>query len=201
MDMTASPATSLRILGEQDQLAFLECCRLTGGGVPWPSSLEDARFRITHLLRQYRDGRVVPLVITQDGAGYCGHLLLDRNPPPNHGHASLGIWIDPQHQHRGLGTAAVRLACRDAFAHDAHLQRIDALCLPDNRAMARVLERNGFANVASLPAQQFANGRFRAMDLWILQRPHAAVSDTQPACGGGWASPGLDRAASCPRDP
>lgn len=176
--MTSIADLHLRILGEQDRMAFLECCRLTGGGVPWAGDLEDARVQIATLLRHHRDGRVVPLVITEGNGPYCGHVLLDRNLPPNHGHASLGIWIDPQHQGRGLGTAAVQRTCAEAFAHDPHLQRIDAMCLPENGAMARVLERSGFTLCARLPAQQFHQGRFCDMDLWILLRPGRDVSDT-----------------------
>jgi ribosomal-protein-alanine N-acetyltransferase len=57
--------------------------------------------------------------------------------------ATLGYWIDHEHNGKGYATEAVKLATRFAF-DTAHLHRVQAGTLLHNIASQRVLEKAGF---------------------------------------------------------
>lgn len=57
--------------------------------------------------------------------------------------ASLGYWMGASHAGKGVMSGAVRAMTRHAFRH-FRLERIEAACLPENRASIRVLEKAGF---------------------------------------------------------
>jgi [ribosomal protein S5]-alanine N-acetyltransferase len=57
--------------------------------------------------------------------------------------ATLGYFIDKDHNGRGHGCEAVALACEFAFTAAA-LHRVQAAVMPRNRASARLLTKNGF---------------------------------------------------------
>jgi [ribosomal protein S5]-alanine N-acetyltransferase len=56
---------------------------------------------------------------------------------------TLGYWMGERHAGRGTMTAAVKIANRFAF-QDLGLRRIEAACLPTNKASIRLLEKAGF---------------------------------------------------------
>ena len=56
---------------------------------------------------------------------------------------TLGYWMGERHAGRGIMTAAVKIANRFAF-QDLGLRRIEAACLPTNKASIRLLEKAGF---------------------------------------------------------
>ena len=56
--------------------------------------------------------------------------------------ASVGYWVDAEHQGRGLASAATQYACDQALARGLH--RVEAGTLVHNVASQRVLERCGF---------------------------------------------------------
>jgi ribosomal-protein-alanine N-acetyltransferase len=56
---------------------------------------------------------------------------------------TLGYWIGQSFAGRGLATAAVRALVGYAF-DDLNLHRVEAACVPTNRASRRVLEKSGF---------------------------------------------------------
>ncbi len=57
--------------------------------------------------------------------------------------ATISINIAPEHRQRGLGTALILVACREAVASGAATQ-IRALIKPDNTASQRAFQRAGF---------------------------------------------------------
>jgi ribosomal-protein-alanine N-acetyltransferase len=57
--------------------------------------------------------------------------------------ASLGYWMGQAHASKGIMTAAVRAVLPFAFGH-LGLHRVEAACLPSNRASIRLLEKVGF---------------------------------------------------------
>lgn len=57
--------------------------------------------------------------------------------------ATLGYWIGAPYAGKGLMTEAVRVV-RPFVFDELRLHRLEASCLPNNVASARVLERNGF---------------------------------------------------------
>ncbi|MBX9802055.1 MAG: GNAT family N-acetyltransferase [Caulobacteraceae bacterium] len=70
---------------------------------------------------------------------------------------TLGYWIGQPFAGRGLATAAVRAMVDWAF-DDLHLHRVEAACVPDNRASRRVLEKTGFVLEGQARAYLKING-------------------------------------------
>lgn len=102
-------------------------------------------------LGRHADGTCVPRVIL-DGAGeVVGRITLNgivRGPFLS---CSVGYWVSPTHNGRGLATAAVRDIKRVAFA-ELGLHRIQAETLLHNVRSQRVLEKNGFVRIGLAPA-------------------------------------------------
>jgi RimJ/RimL family protein N-acetyltransferase len=79
----------------------------------------------------------------------CGSLSL--RPREDGRSAELGYWVGVEHWGQGIGTEAVRLACRLAFHHLGH----EVLCaevFAGNERSMRLLESLGFSrSAASIP--------------------------------------------------
>jgi ribosomal-protein-alanine N-acetyltransferase len=56
---------------------------------------------------------------------------------------TLGYWIGAKYAHQGYMTAAVRAVIPFVF-DSLELHRLEAACLPSNRASIKLLERTGF---------------------------------------------------------
>jgi RimJ/RimL family protein N-acetyltransferase len=93
------------------------------------------------------------------------------------GTAELDYWIAVPFWGRGIATAAVRLAVTLAFA-GLRLQVVESVCLEENPASGRVLEKAGFTEVesgthADRYGSRFAKRSFRRFRLqretWIAQ--------------------------------
>jgi RimJ/RimL family protein N-acetyltransferase len=139
---------------------------LDGGGLPQIRTVDDARQLLLQLATPPRTFQMVLWIVTDDSDEFRGHVILDRNLPPNHGHASVGLWIDSRWQRQGFGTQALGLALQDVARHDAWIRRIDGICVPANAAMRRVFMKCGFRSVAILPGQQLIGTRYVDMELW-----------------------------------
>ena len=83
--------------------------------------------------------------------------------------ASLGYWVDVDHQGRGIATAAVALAVDAGFA-ELGLHRVEAGTLRHNVASQAVLQRNGFVRIGVAPAYLHIAGRWQ--DHVLFQRVH-----------------------------
>lgn len=81
--------------------------------------------------------------------------------------ASLGYWMGTPYAGRGLMTDAVRAAVPFAFA-TLRLNRLEAACLPGNRASARVLEKVGFRLEGRARRYLKIDGRWQDHDLFAL---------------------------------
>ncbi len=57
--------------------------------------------------------------------------------------ASLGYWIDHEHEGRGLMSEALQLTLELCFSH-LNLHRVQASCLPQNKRSKNLLLKNGF---------------------------------------------------------
>jgi ribosomal-protein-alanine N-acetyltransferase len=80
--------------------------------------------------------------------------------------ATLGYWLDAAVKGQGLMTEAVGRLCTYA-QDDMGLHRLQAGCLPENRASHRVLEKNGFH------AEGIARGYVKINGVW---RDHVIFS-------------------------
>jgi ribosomal-protein-alanine N-acetyltransferase len=74
--------------------------------------------------------------------------------------ATLGYWIGAPYARRGHMTRAVAAAVGFGFS-SLRLHRIEAACIPNNVASARVLERNGFQKEGFARAYLRINGAWR----------------------------------------
>jgi ribosomal-protein-alanine N-acetyltransferase len=81
--------------------------------------------------------------------------------------ASIGYWIGAPHVGRGLMTDAMSAAVRFAFVR-LGLNRLEAACLPNNLASARVLEKNGFKREGRARRYLRINGQWQDHDLFAL---------------------------------
>ena len=93
--------------------------------------------------------------------------------------AALGYWLGRPHSGRGHMTAAVRAITGFAF-DELKLHRLEAACLPDNRASIGVLERSGFVREGIARRYLKINGRWQDHLLFAL-----LGDDPRPAEGRG----------------
>lgn len=113
---------TLRPLDEGD-LEALVAILARPGVREWWSSLED---------REHTEGGLrsdgCAFVIEVDGA-IAGWLGFSEENERDHRHASLDIFLSPEHQGRGLGPSALRLAARWLFDERGHHRAtIDPAC-------------------------------------------------------------------------
>jgi ribosomal-protein-alanine N-acetyltransferase len=73
--------------------------------------------------------------------------------------ASVGYWVDADHQGRGLASGAVEFVCAQAQGRGLH--RVEAGTLLDNDASQRVLERCGFEYYGTAPRFLFIRGAWQ----------------------------------------
>jgi ribosomal-protein-alanine N-acetyltransferase len=78
--------------------------------------------------------------------------------------ASLGYWVDAEHQGRGLATGAVELTC--LRARERGLHRVEASTLLANAVSQRVLERCGFELYGLAPRYLFIDGAWQDSRLY-----------------------------------
>ena len=95
--------------------------------------LEDAR----------RDRRYAFGIVSREDDRIVGRIAMSNVARGAWQNATLGYYVDGRRNGRGIGTEAVGLVIRFAFAH-VGLHRLQAGVLPQNIASARVLEKNGF---------------------------------------------------------
>ena len=122
------------------------------------------RAAIEEALAQYEQGRNLPYVIVEDGAGIVGRITLNgivRGPFLS---CSVGYWVSQSVTGRGVATAALREIIGVAFGA-LGLHRIQGETLLDNVASQRVLERNGFARIGMAPAYLKIAGRWQYFNL------------------------------------
>ncbi len=73
--------------------------------------------------------------------------------------ASVGYWVDAEHQGRGLASGAVEHACQ--AGRQTGLHRVEAGTLLHNTASQRVLERSGFTYYGTAERFLFIDGSWQ----------------------------------------
>jgi ribosomal-protein-alanine N-acetyltransferase len=81
-------------------------------------------------------------VILKDSGEFVGTCGVDVNYAPEHTRAELGYVLSRDHWGRGLMPEAVRAVIRFGFGC-IELNRIQARCIAENTASARVMEKAG----------------------------------------------------------
>ena len=133
------------------------------------ASIDDARdFIATRLERQAR-GEPAPwaLVLKIEGrvVGDCGFTSW----VPRHNRAEIAYNLARPLWGRGLMPEAVRRAV--AFGFEViGCNRIEARCLPENAASARVLEKAGMTCEGVIREQMYVKGAYRSLRLYSILR-------------------------------
>jgi ribosomal-protein-alanine N-acetyltransferase len=108
-----------------------------------------------------------PFLIFRDNGVLVGGLTLGQIRRSVVQSGTLGYWIGAPHTRQGLMTAAVRAIIGYGFT-TLRLHRIEASCLPNNRASIRLLERTGFTNEGYARAYLRINGAWQDHLLFAL---------------------------------
>jgi ribosomal-protein-alanine N-acetyltransferase len=113
---------------------------------------------ISDLIRQGKDGRALPFVVTWDGE-MVGQLTVTGITWGSARWAQVGYWIDERHAGRGIITTAVAMACDHCLAMGLH--RIEIAIRPENAASLRIVEKLGFDTIGLAPRYLHINGAWR----------------------------------------
>ena len=121
-------------------------------------------------LEQHRLGAAVPLAVLDEAGRLVGTMNLQSIIRGALQSCSVGYWLAPPAQGRGLATAALREAVAMAFA-DLRLHRVQAETLLHNVRSQRVLERVGFVRFGEAPEFLRIAGRWQDCALYQLLTP------------------------------
>ncbi len=102
--------------------------------------------------------------VLTSGADVVGRVNLNNVVLGVFRSASLGYWVDRDHQGRGLATAAVRHAVEGAGARRLH--RVEAGTLLHNTASQKVLLRAGFEHFGTARGYLFIAGAWQDHHLY-----------------------------------
>lgn len=140
----------------------------------WPSNdLTRAAFRgrIKRYWRDIENDSAYPFFIFSAGERQLlGALTLSNVRRGVAQTASLGYWIGAPFARQGLMTSAIGLAMGFAFDH-LQLHRVEAACLPGNRASIALLKRCGFE------PEGLAKSYLKIAGLWQDHLLFARLSD------------------------
>ena len=140
------------------------------------------RRRIRHYQREVREERGYAFFIFDEpNKSLLGGATLSNLRRGVSQSVSLGYWIGAPYARRGHMSAALDALLPFAF-EGLRLHRIEAACLPDNAASARVLTRAGFDRVGLARSYLQINGRWQDHILFSL-------------AAGDWQRQRLDRRA------
>jgi [ribosomal protein S5]-alanine N-acetyltransferase len=160
----------------QDYSAWAELRALSRQHLtPWePQWTRDelARSTFRRRLRQYQrelrdDHGYAYLIFSEADGGLLGGLNVSNVRRGIAQAASIGYWMGAPHAGRGLMTETVRAAVQFAFT-TLGLHRLEAACLPNNIASARVLEKAGFKREGRARRYLKINGQWQDHDLFAL---------------------------------
>ncbi|GAB6876810.1 GNAT family N-acetyltransferase [Thermaerobacter litoralis] len=132
-------------------------------------SLEDSRTFVEAVVRAYRDDRNAPWAMVLRETGRVIGTVDFVAWAPQHARAELGYAMGRAYWGRGLMTEAVRTLIDYGFSRMG-LNRIEARCIPENRASARVMEKAGMRYEGLLREVMFSKGRFVDLCLYAILR-------------------------------
>lgn len=120
--------------------------------------------------RSIANGSAVPLfLIRREDQVFVGAITLDniRRGPAQAG--TLGYWVGAPYARQGYMHEAIAGVLHHAFDH-LDLSRIEAACLPENRASRGLLEKCGFKYEGVAQSYLQINGRWRTHVLYAALR-------------------------------
>lgn len=126
---------------------------------PWQhyTSLDEAKADLDEFLGAYAQGELGAFGIEHRLDQKLIGIATFSPPHPHHRRAEIGYTISRQYWGRGYATEAVQELVRFAF-DEMGLVRLEAVCLPDNTASSRVLEKVGMQYEGLLHSYQTWRG-------------------------------------------
>ncbi|WP_375260945.1 GNAT family N-acetyltransferase [Palleronia sp.] len=174
-----SDRLTLRPPEHTDFRAWTELRRVSASFLqPWepvwaPDHLTRKSFtnRVYWAQRSVRGETALPLfIIRREDSSLVGAITLDniRRGPAQSG--TLGYWIGEPFARQGYMRESIEALTHHAF-HRLDLSRIEAACLPENKASRAVLERSGFKYEGVAQSYLQIAGRWRTHVLYANLRP------------------------------
>lgn len=108
-------------------------------------------------------------IVLKDSGRFVGTCGVDVGYAPEHARAELGYVLAREHWGKGLMPEAVRAVIRFGFGRMG-LNRLEARCVAENTASARVMEKAGMTYEGTLREQMFIKGAYRDMKLYSILR-------------------------------
>jgi RimJ/RimL family protein N-acetyltransferase len=133
------------------------------------ATVEESRALLARVIGMYESGQGLPLGVVHkaDGKliGACGIYIDDAR----HARAEIAYWLSRQYWGQGLTTEAVRAII--AFGFDTlTMNRIQALCFPENNASARVMEKAGMKYEGLLRQYRLIKGTYQDLEIFAILR-------------------------------
>lgn len=108
-------------------------------------------------------------VVLKENGAFIGTCGLDAGYEPEHDRAELGYVLSREYWGRGLTPEALRAVI--AFGFDKlRLNRIQARCIADNTASARVMVKAGMSYEGTLRESERIEGAYRDMKVYSILR-------------------------------
>ncbi len=130
-------------------------------------SIEDSRAFLELVIQKYENGGEPDWGIVYRGdhrfVGACGLV----NWEAEHARAEAGFVLSREYWGRGLMPEAVRAMIRFGF-ETMNLNRIEARCIAENVASARVMEKAGMAYEGTLRQREYIKGAYRNIKLYAI---------------------------------
>ncbi len=127
-------------------------------------SVEEAREAIAFLMSRYEsvDGPFVYPIITNDGNQNIGYVQLCKLELEEEGSWEIGYHIAKNFTGKGYATEAVK-AFLPAMAKKLNIKEVYGICLAENTASVRVLEKCGFTQIYQGP------GNYQGREVQIIK--------------------------------
>ena len=130
-------------------------------------SIEDSRAFLEFATQKYENGGEPDWGIVYRGngclVGACGLV----NWEAEHARAEVGFVLSREYWGRGLMSEAVRAMLRFGFER-MNLNRIEARCIAENAASARVMEKAGMVYEGTLHQREYIKGAYRDIKLYAI---------------------------------
>jgi len=144
--------------------------------VSWEThlSIEDSRTFLDLVTRKYESGGEPEWGIVYKGdhrfVGTCGIVSWE----PHHARAEVGYALSRDYWGRGLMAEAVGAMISFGF-REMNLNRIEARCIAENTASARVMEKAGMLYEGTLRQRELIKGELRDIKLYSILRDERGV--------------------------
>lgn len=130
----------------------------------WAKNSLEKEFFKKRLMRQYMEWKTDHarpfLIFKAEDHALIGGININNICRGAAQYASLGYWIDADHEEQGYMREALAMIIRYCF-EDMKLHRIHAACLPDNTGSHALLRGAGFQEEGFAPRYLYINGAWR----------------------------------------